>query len=58
MQWCVDGFNRSDKWEHMAIDPRYDYVVADVPTEGELLEEVNKLFDRKLPGYVKTKTRK
>ena len=42
----------------MAIDPRYDYVVADVPTEGELLEEVNKLFDRKLPGYVKTKTRK
>ena len=42
----------------MAIEPRNDYVVADVPTEGELLEEVNKLFDRKLPGYVKTKTRK
>jgi hypothetical protein len=29
-----------------------------VPTEGALLEAVNKLFDEKLAGYVKTKTRK
>nr|MBC8517437.1 hypothetical protein [Euryarchaeota archaeon] len=58
MQWCVDGFDRSDRDAHMAIEPRKDYVVADVPTERELLEEVNKLFDRKLPGYVKPKTRK
>ena len=42
----------------MPIDFRNDYVVADVPTEGRLLEKVNKLFDRKLPGYVKPKTRK
>jgi hypothetical protein len=42
----------------MAILPWYDYAVADVPTEGALLEAVNKLFDEKLAGYVKTKTRK
>ena len=42
----------------MAIAPRHDYAVADVPTESALLEAVNTLFDEKLPGYVKTETRK
>ena len=58
MQWCVDGFDRSDRKAHMAIDPRNDYVVADVPTEDRLLKKVKKLFDRKLPGYVKPRKRK